>query len=343
MREPVRRHDLRRGADVADPVVQSAPGPQAIPAPLASFEGINNQENATVVGLYVVPPDTVGDVGPNHYVQAVNLLFRVFDKSGTSLLGPLPMSSLFANLGGICSTTDDGDPIVLYDPLADRWLLTQFADASPAHQCVALSRTGDPTGAWFLYDFTMPNAKFNDYPKLGVWPDGYYMRRQPAPGLPGRGVFAFDRAKMLEGDPSAGYIYFDLDSADPTIGGLLPSDVDGLTPPPAGAPNVFAYFTATEFGDAQDGLRLFSFHADFANPGASTFDERPESPIAVASFDPTMTEVTIRNACGGGPRRTGRTTSRNRRPARTAPASTRSRTGSCSGSSTATSARTSRW
>ena len=124
MREPVRRHELRRGLDAKDPVVQSTAAPQAIPGPLASFEGINNQNNMDVLGLYVVPPDTVGDVGPNHYVQSVNLLFRVFDKSGTSLLGPLPMSALFASLGGICSTTDDGDPIVLYDPLADRWLLS---------------------------------------------------------------------------------------------------------------------------------------------------------------------------------------------------------------------------
>ncbi len=175
MREPVRRHELRRGPDTADPVVQSTAPPAAIPAPLVSFEGVNNQDNASILGLYVIPPDTNGDVGPNHYVQTVNLLFRVYDKSGNSLLGPLPMSSLFASLGGLCATTDDGDPIVLYDPLADRWLLSQFVDATPAHQCVALSMTGDPTGAYFLYDFTMPNSKFNDYPKFGVWPDAYYM------------------------------------------------------------------------------------------------------------------------------------------------------------------------
>jgi hypothetical protein len=293
MREHRRKRTLRRGADTADPVVQSVAPPPAIPSPLTTFEGINSQDNFDQYGGYVIPPDTVGDVGPNHYVQAVNLLFRVFNKSGTALTAPLPISTLFSTLGGPCATTDDGDVIVVYDPLANRWLVSQFAVTSlnPTHQCIALSRTGDPTGSWFLYDFAMPNSKLNDYPKFGVWPDAYYMSdNQFDPDFQGAGVFAFDRAKMLAGDPGAGFIYFDLEGLDPTIGGLLPSDVDGLTPPPAGAPNVFAYFTATEFFDAQDGLRLFSFHADFGNPGASTFTERPESPVAVASFDPTMNE-----------------------------------------------------
>jgi hypothetical protein len=290
---PEHRRDrmLRRGPDTSDPVVQGIAPPAAIPAPLVGFEGVNNQDNFNVYAGYVVPPDTEGDVGPNHYVQVVNLLFRVFNKSGTALTAPLPISTLFAPLGGLCATTDDGDPIVLYDPLADRWLITQFVDAAPAHECVALSRTGDPAGSYFLYDFVMPNSKFNDYPKFGVWPDAYYMSdNQFDPDFQGAGVFALDRSKMLVGDPTAAYIYFDLEDLDPTIGGILPSDLDGLTPPSAGAPNVFAYFTATEFGDAQDGLRLFSFHADFGNPAASTFTERPESPVAVAAFDPTMNE-----------------------------------------------------
>ncbi len=280
--------------------MQSVAPPAAIPSPLTSFEGLNSQDNFGFYGGYIVPPDTVGDVGPNHYVQAVNVLFRVYSKSGTSLMGPLPISTLFGSLGGPCAATDDGDPIVLYDPLADRWLVSQlaFTNLSPPHQCIALSRTGDPTGSWFLYDFAMPNSKLNDYPKFGVWPDAYYMSdNQFNPNFQGAGVFAFNRSKMLAGDPSASYIYFDLELLDPTIGGLLPADLDGLTVPPAGAPNVFAYFTATEFGDAQDGLRLFDFHADFGNPGASTFTERPESPVSVASFDPTMNEVSD----GGSP------------------------------------------
>lgn len=268
--------------------------------PILSFEGLSNTANGVAFGFQVSPPDTNMDVGPNHVVQTVNLLVRVYDKSGAALTPPFKMSSLFASLGGICSTDDDGDPIVLYDPLADRWLISQFAFISPAtppyHQCVALSKTNDPTGAYFLYDFVVPNNEFNDYPHLGVWPDAYYMTVNQFRGggpFDGTGAYAFDRKKMLSGDPTAGFVYFNLDRASHPegIGGMLPSDVDGRNAPPLGAPNTFSYFLANEFGDAMDGLRLFDFHVDFAHPAASTFTERPESPLPVAAFDPTFTEV----------------------------------------------------
>ncbi len=189
----------------------------------------------------------------------------------------------------------DTTNLFIYDSYADRWLITQFTiGANPNnHQCIAISKTPDPTGQYFIYDFMMPNNKFNDYPKFGVWPDGYYMTNnqfnQAGTAFLGAGVFAYDRAKMLAGDPTATFIYFDTcpTNVGCIIGGMLPSDADGLNPPPAGAPNVFSYFIATEFGDASDGLRLFDFHADFAVPGNSTFTERAESPLAVAAFDPS--------------------------------------------------------
>ena len=124
----------------------------------------------------------------------------------------------------------------IYDSYADRWLISQFCTvANPNnHQLIAISQTPDPTGAYFLYDFMMPNNKFNDYPKFGVWPDGYYMTdnqfNQAGTAFLGGGAFAFDRAKMLAGDPTASFIYFDLFTLDPTIGGMLPSDADGLDP-----------------------------------------------------------------------------------------------------------------
>jgi len=264
--------------------------------PILSFDTLSNQDNFTAFGFRVSPPDTNMDVGPNHVVQTVNLLVRVYNKAGAPLTAPFKMSSLFAALGGICSTDDDGDPIVLYDPMADRWLISQFAflgggTIPPYHQCVAISKTGDPTGAYFLYDFVVPNNEFNDYPHIGVWPDAYYMTvNQFLNGGPfdGTGAYAFDRAKMLAGDPSAGFVYFNLNLATHPegIGGALPSDFDGVNPPAAGAPNTFSYFLATEFGDALDALRLFDFHVDFAVPANSTFTERTESPIAVAAFNP---------------------------------------------------------
>lgn len=268
-----------------------------IPAPLLTFEGLGRTENIAAGFGNLSPPDTVGDVGPNHYVQQTNLLVRVWNKAGVPLTAPFRLSSLFAPLGGQCAAPDAGDPIVLYDPLSDRWLLSQFAftatNAPPYHECIAISKTPDPTGAYFLYDFITPGNEFPDYPHLGVWPDGYYMMvHQFTLGGPfnGTGAYAFNRLKMLAGDPTANFIYFNLNLASHPegIGGSLPSDVDGLVPPPPGRPNTFVYFTTTDFGDPATGLRLFDFHADFNTPALSTFTERPEStypaPLPVAPF-----------------------------------------------------------
>lgn len=275
-----------------DPVVQDLAPPAAVDPPLTSFAGLSSDDNQVAFGGRVLPPDTVGDVGPNHYVQMVNLMFRVFDKAGNPLTAPLKVSTVFAPLGAPCGSRDDGDPIVLYDPMADRWLLSQFCTVADPfnHQVIAISKTPDPSGAYYLYDFRMPNNKFNDYPKFGVWTDAYYMTdnqfNQAGTAFLGAGAFAFDRVKMLAGDPTASYIYFDIENGNTDIGGVLPADIDGLTLPPAGAPGLFAYFTADEFGDPSDGLRLFAFNANFANPAASTFTELPESPVVVAAFDP---------------------------------------------------------
>ncbi|HEX7173821.1 MAG TPA: hypothetical protein VF240_00870, partial [Pyrinomonadaceae bacterium] len=274
--------------------IQSSAPTLNIAAPSGTFEGLSNQDNFNhpAIAGRVLPPDTVGDVGPTQYVQAVNLLFRVFSKTGTPLTPVRPISNLFTALGGRCATTDDGDPIILYDSFADRWIVTQFmvSGAAPLAQCVAVSQTGDATGSYFTYEFVMPNAKFNDYPHFGVWPDGYYFSNNQfnlaGTAFLGVGVFALDRAKLLAGDPAASYIYFDLETAVPNARSMLPSDADGLTPPPAGAPNVFSYFNANEFVGETDSLRLYNFHADFSNPAASTFTQRPESPLAVAAFDP---------------------------------------------------------
>ena len=219
------------------------------------------------------PPDTVGDVGPNHYVQMVNISFAIYDKSGALLAGPSPINALWAGFGGACEADNNGDPIVRYDALADRWMLTQFS-LSMGAECIAISRTPDPVaGGWFLYEFPTPG--FPDYPKLGVWPDGYYMGTQR--GFPGGGldVYAFDRVKMLSGLP-AGSIHFNV--AAPSLF-LQPSDLDG-PPPPIGAPNVFVrHVDGDQFGGA-DRLELFAFRADWANPGASTFAALATLPVA---------------------------------------------------------------
>jgi len=264
--------------------------PSVLPAPSLTFEGIGVNGSA--------PPDTNADVGPNDIVETVNTLVRIYDKNGVPRGPAFKQSSLFAGLNTLAAMVDNGDPVVLYDRIANRWIITQFAftgqTTPPYHEAVAVSKTGDPTGAYYLYDFVLPGNEFPDYPKLGVWPDGYYMTtNQFLMGGPfdGGGAYAFDRNRMLVGDPTAGGVYFNLNLASHPEGifGMLPSDHDGLLPPPAGAPNVFVYFTDTDFGDPADGLRLFDLNFDTNVYAASTFVERSEStyaaPLPLAAFD----------------------------------------------------------
>ena len=126
------------------------------------------------------------------------------------------------------------------------------------------------------------------FAKFAVWPDAYYMSDEEFTGsdYSGTGMFAFDRSRMLLGDPSASYVYFHRPSLSTArAGNLLPADLDGLNPPPAGTHNTFVGYSATEYGESQDAIRLFDFVPDFDDPSASTFTERPESPLAVAAFE----------------------------------------------------------
>jgi Carboxypeptidase regulatory-like domain len=265
-----------------------------MPTPLLTFDGLSSNDNANTYGNRIVPPDTNGDIGLTQYVQVVNSLVRVYDKNGNPQSPPFKLSSLFSTLGTPCSTRDDGDIIVLYDSLADRWILSQYCTfAPPFRQMIAVSQTGDATGSYFIYEFIMPNNKLNDYSKFGVWTDGYYMSSDEFVGSDyvGSGAFAFDRNKMLRGDRTASYVYFDLASPSTIrFGGLLPADIDGLLPPQQGTAETFVGYSATEYGDTADAITLFDFRPNFANPFNSTFTQRSESPISVPSFDPTSTD-----------------------------------------------------
>jgi hypothetical protein len=244
------------GPAAQDYLVEETASPVTIPAPSVNFAGIG------FTGFR--PPDTQGDVGPNHYIQVVNVSFAIYNKAGGLLSGPSNINSLWSGFGGRCESDNDGDPIVLYDRLADRWLISQFVAFS--NQCIAISRTN-------LYDF--PMAFTNDYPKFGVWPDAYYMGSQR--GYPNQSdAYAFHRARMLNGLSATSQRFT-------TPGMMLPSDLDGATPPPAGAPNVFArHVDGAEFGGA-DRLELRAFHVDWVTPANSTFTALPN--LNVAAFD----------------------------------------------------------
>lgn len=285
-RQPLPRPQVKVGEpEESDSVVQTWQGPIKMPAPIRNFDGIGNVNR-------VLPPDTNGDVGPGHYVQIVNLSFAIFNKSGGLVYGPADTNTLWAGFGGPCETTNDGDPIVLYDHPADRWMLSQFAlpnfPFGPFYQCVAVSQTGDPTGAYYRYAFLYSQTKLNDYPKFGLWPDAYYMSAnqfsQGSLGWAGQGVVAFERDKMLAG-ASAQMVYFDLYPVDPNLGGMLPSDLDGPAPP-AGSPNYYVQVDDNAWGYSPDQLQIWEFRVNWSNPGASTFTMN--AALGVAAFDSNM-------------------------------------------------------
>ena len=255
----------------ADPAWQQSQGVLNI-LTTQNFEGLSDEDNENIIGFLVAPPDPNGDVGPNHYVQMINLLFAVYDKTGNTLLGPLPNNALWAGFGGSCEFDNNGDPIVLYDHLADRWLLTQIAISSGLSVCIACSETPDPTGAYFRYEFPFDN--FLDYPKFGVWPDAYYATFRSFGDIFDMVAAALEREKILVGDPSAQIVLFSIsDALAPTIiDGVLPVDLDG-PPPPAGTPGIFLGHQDDAFtGAPEDRLVMFELSVDWDNPANSTFD-----------------------------------------------------------------------
>ncbi|MDQ3199345.1 MAG: hypothetical protein M3Q46_09220 [Verrucomicrobiota bacterium] len=277
-----------------DPVVQSTVGGRdsaEIPGPLVSFNGQTNSSG-------VVPPDPNGAVGPNHVVAMCNLSFQIFNKAGTSVFGPAANNTLWAGFGGSCQTSNSGDPVVLYDRAADRWLLSQFTASAPYLECIAISTTSDPTGSYFRYSISTGN-NFPDYPKAGVWPDAYYFStREFAGGVTfvGVGAYALNRAQALAGNPNPQIISFLVApiGGGANVGdGLLPSDLDGATPPPVGTPNFFVGSQDNNgpYGAPSDALNLYRFHADFATPANSSFVLA--STIPVASFNSML------GLCGG--------------------------------------------
>lgn len=261
---------------------------QATPAPSLVYEGLSNIDNYNTIGFRVLPPDTEGDVGPNYYVEMINLILAVYAKDGTKVFGPIPNNAIWTGFGGACEATNDGDPIVLYDHLADRWLVSQFSTAGPPyHQCIAISQTSDPTGSYYRYDYEWTNDKFPDYPKFGVWIDGYYISaNQFTSSWAGQGVAAFERDKMLLGQ-TAQMIYFDLEPINPIYGGMLPTDLDG--PPPAeGTPNYYAEVDDEDWIPSTDAIRIWEFHVDWANPNNSTFgiNGEPNYVLDTAPWEP---------------------------------------------------------
>jgi hypothetical protein len=246
-----------------DTVVQAAPAAPNMPGTSRNFDGIAFPG----VSCNCAPPDTNGEVGATQYVQIVNEGYQVFDKStGASVYGPVGITTIWSGFGGVCETNGDGDPVVLYDQLAGRWLVSQFAGSSiPTDECIAISATSDATGSYHRYAFHL-GSNFYDYPHLAVWPDGYYMSdnvfNSRGTSYMGPQPFVFDRARMLNGLSATFQTVAPLGgSVDP----FLPADLDGALAPPTNAPATFVKWPGN--GTYQ----TYHYHVDWVTPGNSTF------------------------------------------------------------------------
>jgi len=268
----------------------------AMPSTGFNFDGLDNVD-------VVIPADPNGAIGARHYVQWVNTSFAVWALDRTTftptlVYGPAPGNTLWAGLGGPCEETNDGDPIILYDHLANRWVGSQMAhpnfSVGPTYECIAISQTDDPTGGWYRYAFKLSDLKTHDYPKLSVWPDGYYLtgnQFNSEETWAGAIAVVFERDRMLAGE-AARMIKFDLFTVNRNYGGMLPANLTGPLPP-AGTPNYFVEvddkdWWATPSG--QDQLSIWEFHTDWATPANSTFGMNGDPNVVIPTdpFDPDL-------------------------------------------------------
>jgi hypothetical protein len=269
----IRRPSARQSASVVQAATLAAVSTSAG----LNFDGIT----AALSGWAV--PDTSGAVGSTQYVQWVNTNYAVYSKtSGALLLGPLAGNTLWKGFGGACETNNSGDIIAQFDKLAQRWVMTQHATPAggPYLQCVAVSTTSDATGTFYRYAFQLTSL-FPDYPKLGVWPDAYYVTMNLQTSTFGNGgatICALDRNAMLNGNAATSVCF----SNSPTYTSLLPADLDGTIPPSAGAPNYLLNLGSS-------GVNFWKFHVDFVTPGNSTFTGPVGIPVSPFS-----------QACAGG-------------------------------------------
>jgi hypothetical protein len=272
--------------------------PMGVPAPGVdlSFETISSATS----GCGCLPPDTNGDVSDQHYIQWVNSAWQAFDKvtgnPAPETPSPTQGNSFWVGFGGLCESTNAGDPIALWDPRANRWVMSQFVTSSPYAQCVAVSTSADPFGTYYRYEFDWPN--FGDYPKMAVWTDGtgsqdaYLLTTHEFIGqsFHGASMIAMERDKMLTGDPSAAMLRYDGYDAY----GLEPVNLVGqLNAPNNACPSFVHYDTANT-----NGYLFWDLCLDWTTPANSTLSANPVH-IAGAPFIPYGGEVPQQGSANG--------------------------------------------
>lgn len=311
---PLRRHPETFGNGVADPQLPYKPPslPASMPSPIKNFDGVS----AATAASGLIPPDTDGDVGPNHYIQSVNSSIQVFSKMGTTLSGPTTFNSFFSALGPSTpcgSSLNRGDGVVFYDHLADRWVVSDFAFQSfpgtSFYECIGVSKTSDPVaGGWWLYALqTDSNPSFlGDYPKFGLWPDAYYFSVNLFSDnftFNGVRVYALNRSAMINGTgaPNPGAVAFTVSPA--TLGDaytLLPATFRAGSAPPGGTPEYFlAINSSLNAGTVETQVFAWRFHVDFVTPVNSTFGvgaaHTPNGVITVNGFVDAFTNSSFTN------------------------------------------------
>ena len=285
----------------ADGALQMFNRTPTIPAPLLTFEGMANQDNFNIFGFRINPGDPNGEVGPNNFVEMINLVFAVYDKAGNLLAGPIDTGSLWTDFAIPDCTDPSGDPVVLYDQFMDRWLLSQFTTSGlndptkPFWNCVAISTSGDPTGTYYRYAFETTSDGifyFPDYPKYGNWTDSYVLTtREFGPTIEyGIGVYALEKNKMVNGDPNARSVKFFIDGNDPTLlpligDGLLPADVDGKQKPKTDTaiPIVGTQDDDASYGATFDALNIWDLFIKWRSTPIASLVLNTQLPTA--SFD----------------------------------------------------------
>jgi|GEM_PF-6867533 len=258
---------------------------------LQIFDGAENDDNDALTDGLVFPPDTDGDVGSDHYVQIINSVTTIFDKSGNTVLGPFPNNAFWTGLGGDCEATNQGDPIVLYDEETERWFVSQFAfpnNFSRFSLCMAISTSDDPTGSYFQHEFDFSSIGFPDYPKYGFVSDAIGVMvnffTPPFFGFGGVGLGAIDKEEAFSPGPTTMVLF----QTNTNEFGFLPADNDG--PEFDDVPPTFF----TNNGGSGNRIDIWEIEADFEDPGNSTISEVARIPV-----DPFDTDLcnAVRERC----------------------------------------------
>ncbi|MCH8840768.1 MAG: hypothetical protein IH831_08865, partial [Planctomycetes bacterium] len=242
---------------------------------LQIFDGAENDDNAFGLGILLAPPDTDGDVGPNHYVQMTNLVTTIFDKSGNVVLGPFANNVFWSGLGGLCETTNRGDPVVLYDEETDSWLVSQFGIGATLSLCIALSTTSDPTGTYFQHEFDFTAIGFPDYPKYGFVTDAIGVMANLFSPFQGAGLGAIDKAEASSPRKTT-MVFFKLGANE---FGFLPGDNDG--PVFDNMPPTFA----TNNDGTGSTIDIWEIDVDFKVPANATVSEVASLPVSPIDGD----------------------------------------------------------